>query len=453
MRRHCLGWLFTTGLLAASVSLPAQVRTPDIRVDEVGFGEAWLRATRSQLNERVDPFCLDLLETWLTRLRNYLDIGTLPLTPLCLNSSGFNAFAAPGGIVAMNRGVYQALATEAEVMAVLAHELAHLALRHHVRGLRQQEGVTPARLAMLAGLFAAIATEQGTAAQSLIMGGQAAELQNQLAYSREYEREADRLGVVALSGAGYRPEAMVAVLKYLADQQTRGRTDLAFLSTHPLGIERQSELEGRIAQLPTQGRDEAILSATGFDVYRCLQTEGMDTPLLRSRLDCSEVWNVLTAFRAKKYEDALALWNAQPIALRQTLPGLDLTLALALATRKEALVQSVLDELGLYYPEWVMLDIAALEVASWQETPTVPRSFRAMLIERPDRLDAWRALARFAETTGQAHLLHEARAWDLLLHGQIKAGQDQWKDAKRTWPAELEARPLERLESRIKLLL
>ena len=179
----------------------------------------------------------------------------------------------------------------------------------------------------------------------------------------------------------------------------------------------------------------------------------MDTPLLRSRLDCSEVWNVLTAFRAKKYEDALALWNAQPIALRQTLPGLDLTLALALATRKEALVQSVLDELGLYYPEWVMLDIGALEVASWQETPTVSRSFRAMLIERPDRLDAWRALARFAETTGQAHLLHEARAWDLLLHGQIKAGQDQWKDAKRTWPAELDARPLERLESRIKLLL
>ena len=55
MRRHCLGWLFTTGLLVASVSLPAQVRTPDIRVDEVGFGEAWLRATRSQLNERVDP--------------------------------------------------------------------------------------------------------------------------------------------------------------------------------------------------------------------------------------------------------------------------------------------------------------------------------------------------------------------------------------------------------------
>lgn len=453
MRRHCLVWLITTGFLTASVPMSAEVRTPDIRVDEVGFGEAWLRATRGQLNERVDPFCLDLLETWLSRLRNYIDIGTLPLTPLCLNSTGFNAFAAPGGIVAMNRGVYQALATEAEVMAVLSHELAHLALRHHVRGLRQQEGLTPARLAMLAGLFAAIATEQGTAAQSLIMGGQAAELQNQLAYSREYEREADRLGVVALSGSGYRPEAMVAVLRYLAEQQARGRTDLAFLSTHPLGIERQSELEGRIAQLPTQGADEAILSATGFAVYRCLQTEGLDTPLLRSRLDCQPIWDVLKAFRAKHYDEAFALWNAQPVTIRQTLPGLDLTLAIGLATRQEALVLSVLDELGLYYPEWVMLEIARLEVASWHATPTVPRAFRAMVIERPDRLDAWRALARFAETTGQAHLLHEARAWDLLLHGQTKAAQDQWKEAKRTWPADLDARPLDRLESRITQLL
>jgi predicted Zn-dependent protease len=76
-----------------------------------------------------------------------------------------------------------------------------------------------------------------------------------------------------------------------------------------------------------------------------------------------------------------------------------------------------------------------------------------MVIERPDRLDAWRALARFAETTGQAHLLHEARAWDLLLHGQTKAAQDQWKEAKRTWPADLDARPLDRLESRITQLL
>jgi predicted Zn-dependent protease len=76
-----------------------------------------------------------------------------------------------------------------------------------------------------------------------------------------------------------------------------------------------------------------------------------------------------------------------------------------------------------------------------------------MLIERPDRLDAWRALARFAEATGQAHLLHEARAWELLLHGQIKAAQDQWREAKGSWPAKLDARPLERLESRIKLLL
>lgn len=452
MRWRRVKWAVFTGVMFSAVLVRAESRLPDLRVDEVGFGQAWLRSTRGQLNERIDPFCIDLLETWLSRLRSHVDLGPLPLTALCLSNSAFNAFAAPGGIIAVNRGVYSALATEAELMAVLAHEIAHLSLKHHLRGLRQQEGLSPARLAMLAGLFAAIATEQGAAAQSLIMGGQAAELQNQLAYSREFEREADRVGVIALADAGYRPEAMISVLRYLAEQQARGRTDLAFLSTHPLGIERQSELEGRLSGLTTTGRDETILSSVGFSVYRCLQTEGVEQPILRTQLDCTEIWAVLKAYRNKQFDEALTRWMAAPKEIRHTLPGLDLTFALALATRDEPLVQATLDEFELYYPDWVMLEIVKLELASWQSDPEVPRSFRAQLIARPDRLDAWRALARFAETTGQAHLLLEARAWDLMLHGQLKAAEGQLREAKRVWPAALETRPLERLETALKQL-
>lgn len=452
MRWRIVMWAVMTTVLLGTTVVRAESRLPDLRVDEVGFGQAWLRSTRGQLTERIDPFCIDLLETWLTRLRSHVEIGTLPLTALCLSNAAFNAFAAPGGIIAVNRGVYSALASEAEIMAVLAHEIAHLSLRHHVRGLRQQEGLSPARLALLAGLFAAIATEQGAAAQSLIMGGQAAELQNQLAYSREFEREADRVGVIALADAGYRPEAMVSVLRYLAEQQARGRTDLAFLSTHPLGIERQSELEGRLAGLATPERDTAILSPTGFSVYRCIQTEGLAQPLLRVSLDCAEIWAILKAYRNKQFSEALAAWMEQPTEIRNSLPGLDLTLALALAMRDETLVRSALEEFELVYPDWVMLEIVKLEVASWQSEPGVPRSFRAQLVARPDRLDAWRALARFAETTGQAHLLHEARAWDLLLHGQLKAAEGQLLEAKRAWPNTFDTRPIERLETALKQL-
>ena len=82
------------------------------REGEVVFGQAWLKSMRGRLGERMDPFCIDLLETWLTRLKNQFELGAMPMTALCLNSQDFNAFAAPGGIVGVNRGVYLDLATE-----------------------------------------------------------------------------------------------------------------------------------------------------------------------------------------------------------------------------------------------------------------------------------------------------------------------------------------------------
>ena len=76
------------------------------REGEVVFGQAWLKSMRGRLGERMDPLCIDLLETWLTRLKNQFELGAMPMTALCLNSQEFNAFAAPGGIVGVNRGVY-----------------------------------------------------------------------------------------------------------------------------------------------------------------------------------------------------------------------------------------------------------------------------------------------------------------------------------------------------------
>ena len=152
------------------------------REGEIVFGQAWLKSIRSRLGERIDPFCIDLLETWITRLKNQFDLGTMPMTALCLNSQEFNAFAAPGGIVGINRGVYLDLKSESEIMAVLAHELAHLAQRHHYRGLRNSERLSTGTLATLAGMVAAIATRHGQAAHSLIMGGQAANATSALAY-------------------------------------------------------------------------------------------------------------------------------------------------------------------------------------------------------------------------------------------------------------------------------
>ncbi len=439
-------------LCVVFLSTPTEVRAlsaADLatREGEVAFGEAWLRHTRDRLGERVDPFCIDVLETWLTRLRNQFPLGTMPLKGLCLAPAAFNAFAAPGGIIGVNRGVYLDLASEAEIMAVLAHELAHLSQRHHYRGLKQSERVSAGTLATLAGVLAAIATKQGQAAQSLIMGGQAADAQAALAYSRDYEREADRIGAQALSQAGYDPRALSQVLAILADKQSRMTQDLAFLSTHPLGIERQSDLDARLARLENDKTALPILSDQDFQLFRCVQIEGIDDDArLLERELCTSVHAVLSEYRNGNYRAAWEAWLAQPDALRDTLTGYDLTIALATQAQAFDEARDAIETLALFFPSWIMPTIARVDLALAEGEIDLPRQFREATIARPDRLDLWRALARFAEGTRQNHLLFEARAWDALHHGKLEAAKAQLSRAREAWPQTEDERPLTRLD-------
>ena len=421
------------------------------REGEVIFGQAWLKSMRGRLGERMDPFCIDLLETWLTRLKNQFELGAMPMTALCLNSQDFNAFAAPGGIVGVNRGVYLDLATESEIMAVLAHELAHLAQRHHYRGLKNSQRLSTGTLATLAGVVAAIATRQGQAAQSLIMGGQAANATAALAYSRDYEREADRIGVTALAGAGYPPEAMASVLQILAEKQTQTTQDLAFLSTHPLGIERQSDLDARVAQMQDPREGQPVLSPKDFQLFRCIQTEGIEFATgKQAKQSCSEIHALLADYRSERYEQALNLFDQLPEAVRQTFSGLDLEIALTLKTGDFNRSREAIETIALFFPSWVQPTIAAVDLAIAEADARLPRALRDQLVQRPERLDLWRALARFAQAFKQDHLLFEARSWDALLHGKLEAAKMQMTRAQEVWPKAADSRPLDLLKDAIK---
>ena len=421
------------------------------REGEVIFGQAWLKSMRGRLGERMDPFCIDLLETWLTRLKNQFELGAMPMTALCLNSQDFNAFAAPGGIVGVNRGVYLDLTTESEIMAVLAHELAHLAQRHHYRGLKNSQRLSTGTLATLAGVVAAIATRQGQAAQSLIMGGQAANATAALAYSRDYEREADRIGVTALAGAGYPPEAMASVLHILAEKQAQTTQDLAFLSTHPLGIERQSDLDARVAQMQDPRDGQPVLSPTDFQLFRCIQTEGLEFPTgKQATQSCSEIHALLADYRSERYEQALNQFDQLPDAVRQTFSGLDLEIALTLQTGDFDRSREAIETIALFFPSWVQPTIAAVDLAIAEADAKLPRALREQLVQRPERLDLWRALARFAQAFKQDHLLFEARSWDALLHGKLEAAKMQMVRAQEVWPKTVDSRPLDLLKDAIK---
>ncbi|UZG44554.1 M48 family metalloprotease [Caldimonas thermodepolymerans] len=156
-----------------------------------------------------------------------------------------NAFALPGGYVGVHLGLLATTATRDEFASVLAHELSHVTQRHIARSIAQSKQQSMLAVAsMIIGMIAASRSPE--AANALMVGGQAAALQGQLNFSRDMEREADRIGYGVLEQAGFSPAGMASMFERL--QQTSRLNDSGaypYLRTHPLTSERIGEARAR----------------------------------------------------------------------------------------------------------------------------------------------------------------------------------------------------------------
>ena len=157
-----------------------------------------------------------------------------------------NAFALPGGYLGVHLGLIAVVSSNDELASVLAHELSHVTQRHIARSIGEQGKMTPWVLgSLILGVLAASKSAQG--AQALIVGGQAAAIQSQLSYSRDMEREADRVGYGVLNEAGYDPQGFVGMFAKL--QQAAGLNDngaYPYLRSHPLTTERIADMQARL---------------------------------------------------------------------------------------------------------------------------------------------------------------------------------------------------------------
>lgn len=156
-----------------------------------------------------------------------------------------NAFALPGGYVGVHLGLIAMTSTRDQFASVLAHELSHVTQRHIARSLvngKQQSMLAIA--SMIIGMIAA--SRSPDAANALMTGGQAVALQGQLDFSRDMEREADRIGYGVLEHAGFSPAGMASMFERL-QQNSRLNDSGAFpyLRTHPLTSERIGEARAR----------------------------------------------------------------------------------------------------------------------------------------------------------------------------------------------------------------
>jgi predicted Zn-dependent protease len=303
--------------LCMSLALPfnaVQAQSAMTRLPNLGDGAELALGVERRLGESIareiyrdpdyldDPVLGDYLQSiWQELLNSARQRGEL--TPeleqqfawqvALIRDRSINAFALPGGYLGVHLGLISAVASPDELASVLAHELSHVTQRHIARMMAQQGRQGPMVVAaMILGMLAASRTPSASgmsAANAVMVGGSAAAMQSQLNFSRDMEREADRIGYGVMTGAGFEPQGFVTMFEKL--QQAARLNDngsFPYLRSHPMTNERIADAQARQQLLPLRpplalravhammAARAQVLTGLGVDALRAISAQGAD---------------------------------------------------------------------------------------------------------------------------------------------------------------------------------
>lgn len=255
-RLICASLLFTS----LAHALPLQTQLPDLGEaaddtlsiqDERKVATEVVRALRRSNEVIDDPDFSDYLNNLGYRLVASSQNSSLSFDFYPVLNPSVNAAAYPGGVVIVHSGLILLAKTEDELAAVLAHEIAHVTQRHLARLAHATRGDSAGALLAIALAIFAASKGSDAGAMASIAGFQGAVAQHQLNYTREFEREADRVGMDTLASAGFDSHAMPQFFSQL-ERHNRlvDNNAYTFLRTHPVTTERISDSEARAAQAP-----------------------------------------------------------------------------------------------------------------------------------------------------------------------------------------------------------
>ncbi len=375
-----------------------------------------------------------------------------------------NAFALPGAYFGVHLGLVAVVSNRDELASVLGHELSHVTQRHIARNMAHQSAQAPWVMgAMILGLLAASKSNaNGQAANAVITGGQAAAAQSQLNYSRDMEREADRIGFSVMTQAGFAPQGFVSMFEKL--QQANRLNDsggFPYLRSHPLTTERISDMQNRVGALNAVQALSKTASTTDFDLPMVAARAKV---LANAGVDALRAWQadvqpeVLStkpapAQAATLYGAALAAFKLGDFASARSLcaqlqqhlqrQGADASLVQLLeaemalgqgdASRASAvLAANAADRTSLWQRARVLLLAQAqIREGKTQSLAGATERLRDWVAANPRDVTAWRLLASACDAQGRniAAIRAQAQAdaleqdWPAAL-GRLRAAQD-----------------------------
>ncbi len=266
-------------VLVAAVSLSSIAQTGRVYLPELGnsaddvLSDAQEREYAADLVRQMrayellveDPLISGFFSDMGFNLVSRSDQPEAAFTFVVLDQSVVNAFAAPGGVVALHSGLILLADTQDEVAGVLAHEIAHITQLHMYRAFEKAKTMNILALLAMMGLILA-SGGNGQVVTGAVMGAQAAAQQAQINFTRQNEIEADRVGIRTLAASGYDPQGIADFFAKMArSNRANGEGPPEFLRTHPVSVNRIAEAEDRIQNLPpveaAEGRQFYIVQA------------------------------------------------------------------------------------------------------------------------------------------------------------------------------------------------
>lgn len=265
------------GLLSSTAAQTQPGRLPQIGdgnsmsiPQERKLGEAIMRQIMPDSDYLDDPVLIDYLQgIWQPLKESARLLGNL--TPeldenyswnlFLVRERTVNAFVLPGGYMGVHLGLIAVVSSRDELAAVMAHELCHVTQRHIARMQDTQGRQTPWMIAsILLGVMAA--SKSPDAANAMIMGGTASFAQSQLNFSRDMEREADRLGYAVMTNAGFQAQGVVSMFQKLGQaSRLNDSGGYPYLRTHPLTTERIGDMQSRMGVEVSQLKPPALTMA------------------------------------------------------------------------------------------------------------------------------------------------------------------------------------------------